>query len=125
MALPSFPYYQSKHPAGCIFVELTQKQDKEAAGTVEHQGGRAGEGGVDWRCEDEVCAFSFCEGWAMPMTCFILFFCSDDGIFALMALDAMLAVKTTNMRGDIKYPVKAVNMLKAHGRSARESFFRS
>lgn len=40
-----------------------------------------------------------------------------------MAVDAMLAVKTINTRGDIKYPVKAVNVLKAHGRSARESLF--
>ncbi len=40
-----------------------------------------------------------------------------------MAVDAMLAVKTINMRGDIKYPVKAVNVLKAHGRSARESLY--
>ena len=40
-----------------------------------------------------------------------------------MAVDAMLAVKTINLRGDIKYPVKAVNVLKAHGRSARESLF--
>lgn len=40
-----------------------------------------------------------------------------------MAVDAMLAVKTINNRGDIKYPVKAVNVLKAHGRSARESLF--
>lgn len=35
----------------------------------------------------------------------------------------MLAVKTINLRGDIKYPVKAVNVLKAHGKSARESLF--
>lgn len=40
-----------------------------------------------------------------------------------MAVDAMLAVKTTNPRGETKYPVKAVNVLKAHGKSARESLF--
>ena len=48
---------------------------------------------------------------------------SDDDLFAPMAVDAMLAVKTTNTRGETKYPVKAVNILKAHGRSARESLF--
>lgn len=35
----------------------------------------------------------------------------------------MLAVKTINARGDVKYPVKAVNVLKAHGKSATESIF--
>jgi T-complex protein 1 subunit alpha len=48
---------------------------------------------------------------------------SDDDLFAPMAVDAMLAVKTVNTRGETKYPVKAVNVLKAHGRSARESLF--
>ncbi|KAG0660838.1 T-complex protein 1 subunit alpha [Rhodotorula mucilaginosa] len=48
---------------------------------------------------------------------------ADDTFFANLAVDAMLAVKTINARGDVKYPVKAVNVLKAHGKSATESIF--
>ena len=33
----------------------------------------------------------------------------------------MLAVKTVNTKGETKYPVKAVNILKSHGKSATES----
>lgn len=47
----------------------------------------------------------------------------DDDFFANMAVDAMLAVKNINPRGEVKYPVKAVNILKAHGKSATESVF--
>lgn len=53
----------------------------------------------------------------------LICFISDDDLFAPMAVDAMHAVKSINLRGDIKYPVKAVNVLKAHGRSARESLY--
>lgn len=45
----------------------------------------------------------------------------DSEFFSKMVVDAMLAVKTTNTRGETKYPVKAVNVLKAHGKSALES----
>lgn len=46
---------------------------------------------------------------------------SDSAFFANMAVDAMQSVKSVNNKGDIKYPVKAVNILKAHGKSATES----
>lgn len=46
---------------------------------------------------------------------------SDADFFANMAVDAMLLVKSTNQRNEVKYPVKAVNLLKAHGKSGTES----
>lgn len=46
---------------------------------------------------------------------------SDSEFFGQMVVDAMLAVKTANGKGEVKYPVKAVNVLKAHGKSAAES----
>jgi len=74
------------------------------------------------RLLEGACEFSFffLREFLLPGT---LVLCSDDDLFAPMAVDAMLAVKSINLRGDIKYPVKAVNVLKAHGKSARESMF--
>lgn len=46
---------------------------------------------------------------------------SDSDFFSKMVVDTMLSVKTTNSAGEAKYPVKAVNILKAHGKSSKES----
>jgi len=45
----------------------------------------------------------------------------ESEFFSKLVVDALLRVKTINSKGDAKYPVKAINILKSHGKSARES----
>jgi len=48
---------------------------------------------------------------------------AESEFFAKLCIDAISRVKTTTVKGEVRYPVKNVHVLKSHGKSAKESIF--
>ena len=46
---------------------------------------------------------------------------AEEDFFADLVVDACMSIKTYNDMGDVRYPIKAINILKAHGKSLKES----
>jgi hypothetical protein len=51
------------------------------------------------------------------------YFCRESEFFAEIAVNAVTRVKTVDAKGEAKYPINAINVLKAQGKSTKESQF--
>ncbi|KAI9598158.1 T-complex protein 1 subunit alpha [Syncephalis fuscata] len=107
-----------EHPAGRVLVELAEQQDKEVGDAAELLR-RANE-----LVKNKIHPTTIITGYrlASKEACkFIADQMTIKRLFRQYGRGCHACVKTANSRGDVKYPVKSVNVLKVHGKSATES----
>ncbi|ELW63259.1 T-complex protein 1 subunit alpha [Tupaia chinensis] len=104
-----------EHPAAKVLCELADLQDKEVGDGTTSVVIIAAEllKNADELVKQKIHPTSVISGYRLA--------CKNGDFFANMVVDAVLAVKYTDIRGQPRYPVNSVNILKAHGRSQTES----
>ncbi|EHB06876.1 T-complex protein 1 subunit alpha [Heterocephalus glaber] len=104
-----------EHPAAKVLCELAELQDKEVGDGTTSVVIIAAEllKNADELVKQKIHPTSVISGYRLA--------CKNSDFFSNMVVDAVLAVKYTDSRGQPRYPVNSVNVLKAHGRSQIES----
>ncbi|EGI61362.1 T-complex protein 1 subunit alpha [Acromyrmex echinatior] len=104
-----------EHPAARVLVELAQLQDEEVGDGTTSVVIVAAEllKNADELVKQKIHPTSVISGYRLA--------CNDANFFGNMVVDAANAIKISDGKGGFLYPVKAVNVLKAHGKSVRES----
>ncbi|KAF4528222.1 hypothetical protein B566_EDAN014595 [Ephemera danica] len=108
-----------EHPAAKVLVELAQLQDLEVGDGTTSVVIMAAEllKNADELVQQKIHPTSVISGYRLACK----EACRDSELFSQLVVDAALAIRINDGKGGYLCPIKAVNILKAHGQSARES----